>query len=190
MTKLLKQKIDRLDSGLPLVVIAACAVLMVLSVIASINTGGIGNWVLNNVPPVLLGIVNTAGMVVIYYGYLKGMKPLQKPLTVLWWIAIGLNLAGFVTTCLGPKYLGLGAAVAALLPLVYLPLGILIWIWYGGKLELVGIWMIVRILIMTLVPVIFYLLGWADTPAGTVIVDVLTVAADLAYVWVLMRVLV
>ena len=188
MKKLLKQKIDSLETGLPKWVIILSGVLMVLSAIAAINTSGVYDWVSGNVPPVLMGIVNTAGMVIIYFGYMKGMKGLQRPLTVLWWIAIGLNLAGFATTCLGPDYLGYSAAVAAFLPLVYLPLGVLLWIWYAGKLEQAGIWMIVRILIMTLVPVVFYLLGWDRGSAGIFIEDILTVAAELIYVWALLRV--
>ena len=188
MKKLLKQKVNHLESGLPGWVIIIAGALMVLSAISAINTGGVYEKVSATVPPVIMGLVNTLGVVVIYFGYIKGMKTLQKPLTALWWIAIGLNLAGFITTCLGPDYLGYGAAVAALLPLVYLPLGILLWIWYGGNLETVGVLMIVRILIMTLVPVVFYLLGWTESFSGLFIEDILTVAAELIYVWALLRV--
>ena len=96
---------------------------------------------------------------IVYYAYLRGMKPLQHPLTVLWWITIGFNILGFVFTCLGDSASMADAAVAAALPLIYLPLGILIMVWYRGNLEHAGILMIIRILVVSLVPVAFYLLG-------------------------------
>ncbi|MBQ7611280.1 MAG: hypothetical protein IJU74_09295 [Bacteroidales bacterium] len=86
--------------------------------------------------PALTGLINTAGMVVIYYAFLRGMKELIHPLSALWWIAIGINLLGFVFFCLGEAAHGLSAASATLLPLIYLPLGILLLVWYRGRLGL------------------------------------------------------
>ena len=75
------------------------------------------------------------------------------------------------------------------MPLVYLPLGILIYIWYQGRLGQVGLWMVLRILIINLVPVLFYVAGLLDRSWGLLTMEVITIAAELWYAWVLRRVL-
>ncbi len=179
--------IDTLHSGLPRPLIEAAFVVMVLAAICSY--GPVNRWLLTHAS-LLLGLLNTAGMVVMYYALLRGMKGLAHPLTVLWWIAIGLNLLDFVLLCLGEAALGLSAACATALPLIYLPLGILLLVWYRGRLGQVGLWMIIRILIVNLVPVLFYVTGLLESQWGLIAMEVITIFIDLWYAWTLRRVLV
>jgi hypothetical protein len=181
-----KTRIDSLHSGFPTPVIEAAFIIMVLAAICSY--GALQSWLYQRIP-VLLGLLNTVGMVTLYLAILRGMKPLPHPLTVLWWIAIGVNLLDFVVYCLGDAAHGIAAASAAALPLVYLPLGILIYIWYQGRLGQVGLWMVLRILIINLVPVLFYVAGLLDHPWALLTMEIITIAAELWYAWVLRRVL-
>ena len=125
-------QIDSLQSGLPRPVIEAAFVIMVLSAICTY--GPVNTWMSSHIP-VVAGLVHTVGMVVIYYAFLRGMKGLPHPLTVLWWIAIGLNLCDFVILCLGESMAGLSAATATALPLIYIPLGAFLLVWYRGLLD-------------------------------------------------------
>ena len=75
-------------------------------------------------------------------------------------------------------------------PLVYIPLGILIYIWYRGRLGQVGLWMVIRILAVILIPVLFYITGLIEHSWGVVLMEVLTIGVDIYYAWVLRRVLV
>lgn len=181
-----RTRIDSLHSGFPPLVIETAFVIMVLAAICSYGT--FQSWLYQHVP-VLLGLLNTVGMVTLYLAILRGMKPLPHPLTVLWWIAIGVNLLDFVIFCLGDAAHGIAAVSATALPLVYLPLGILIYIWYQGRLGKVGLWMVLRILIINLVPVLFFVTGLLDHSWGLIAMEVITIAADLWYAWVLRRVL-
>lgn len=81
-------------------------------------------------------------------------------------------------------------AVCRALPLIYLPLGILIMVWYRGNLEHAGILMIIRILVVSLVPVAFYLLGLLEKTSWRIIQEVITIGVELVYVWVLRRTLI
>lgn len=181
------EQINALYSGLPRLLIESAFGMMVLSAICSY--GPIQNRMISHIP-VLTGLINTAGMVVIYYAFLRGMKELTHPLSALWWIAIGMNLLGFVFFCLGESAHGLSAASATLLPLIYLPLGILLLVWYRGRLGNVGMWMIIRILVVNLVPVLFYVTGLVEFKWGLFVMELITISADLWYAWVLRRVLV
>ena len=105
------EQINSLHSGLPRILIESAFGMMVLSAMCSYGT--IQNWMISHIP-VLTGLINTAGMVVIYYAFLRGMKELTHPLSALWWIAIGMNLLGFVFFCLGESAHGLSAAAAYL----------------------------------------------------------------------------
>ena len=179
--------IDTLHSGLPRFLIESAFVVMVLAAICSYSP--VHNWLLSHAS-LFLALLNTAGMVVMYYALLRGMKELAHPLTVLWWIAIGLNLLDFVLLCLGDAAWGFSAACATALPLIYLPLGILLLVWYRGRLGQVGLWMILRILIVNLVPVLFYMAGLLKFGWGLIAMEIITISADLWYAWTLRRVLV
>ena len=105
-----KTRIDSLHSGFPTPVIEAAFIIMVLAAICSY--GALQSWLYQRIP-VLLGLLNTVGMVTLYLAILHGMKPLPHPLTVLWWIAVGVNLLDFVVYCLGDAAHGFAAASAA-----------------------------------------------------------------------------
>jgi hypothetical protein len=180
-------QINSLSSGLPRAVIEAAFIVMVMSAVCSYSP--VYNWMFSHIP-IVLGLVNTVGMVVMYFGILRGMKGLPHPLTVLWWIAIGMNLLDFVIFCLGETAYDLSAVTATALPLVYLPLGCLLMIWYRGRLGKVGQWMIIRILVVNLVPVLFYVTGLFEFSWGLIIMELITISADIWYAWVLRKVLV
>ena len=180
-------RIDYLDSGLSRPVIEAAIIIMYASAILSYSP--VSCWMSERIPFVQ-ALINTVGMVIVYYAYLRGMKPLQHPLTVLWWITIGFNILGFVFTCLGDSASMADASVAASLPLIYLPLGILIIVWYRGNLEHAGILMIIRILVVSVVPVAFYLLGLLEKTSWRIIQEVITIGVELVYVWTLRRTLI
>ena len=182
-----RTKRDSLSCGIPRGVIEAAFWIMIAAAICSWHS--VNDWMLAHIP-VVLGLVNTVGMVIMYYGFMRGMKPLEHPLTVLWWIAIGLNLADFVLFCFGDAAHEISAITSTALPLVYLPLGILIYVWYRGHLGQAGLWMVIRILVVNLVPVLFYLAGLLDLSWGLILMEVLTIGADICYAWALRRVLV
>ena len=177
-------KRDSLSCGIPRGVIEAAFCIMIAAAICSWHS--INGWMSVHIP-VVLGLLNTVGMVVLYYAIMRGMKTLEHPLTALWWIVIGVNLADFVIFCFGDAAHGVSAVTATALPLVYLPLGILIYIWYRGHLGQVGLWMVIRILVVNLVPVLFYLAGLLEYVWGTVLMEVITIGVDICYAWVLRR---
>jgi len=179
--------IDTLSCRIPRGVIEAAFCIMIAAAICSWHS--INEWMLAHIP-VVLGLVNTVGMVILYYAIMRGMKPLEHPLTVLWWIVIGVNLAGFVIYCIGDAAHGVSAITATALPLVYLPLGILIYVWYRGHLGQAGLWMVIRILVVNLIPVLFYMAGLLECSWGIVLMEVLTIGVDICYAWALRRVLV
>ena len=133
--------------------------------------------------PLLNAALQTVGMTVKYFCMMKGMKPLYHPLTILWWVAIAFCLFGFVTMVPGLEGLEFSAATAAFLPLIYLPLGILLCIWYRGRLSQVGMLMVVRVFV-TILP------GWLDHAAGNYALDGITLVVEILYAWALRRVLV
>ena len=100
-----------------------------------------------------------------------------------------LNLLGFVLSCFGEALHSVNAAAATALPLVYLPLGILLVVWYRGRLGKVGLWMVIRILVVNLIPVLFYGAGLLDNEWGLIVMEVITISVDIWYAWVLRRVL-
>lgn len=86
----------------------------------------------------LSGIIKTFGPVVMYFGLMRGMKPLYRPLTVWWWIVIALEFAGFVPDLIPSIFYSVGLPVAVSLMLVYMPLGSLIAFNYRGQLRQVA----------------------------------------------------
>lgn len=180
-------QIDSLQSGLPRYVIEIAFAVMVLSAICSY--GPVNSWMCSHIP-VVTGLVHTVGMVVIYYAFLRGMKGLTHPLTALWWIAIGVNLFDFVIFCLGDSMSGLSAVTAAALPLIYIPLGAFLLVWYRGRLGKAGFWMIIRILVVNLVPVLFYVTGLTECSWGLAVMEIITISVEIWFAWVLRSVLV
>ena len=181
-----KTQIDVIQSGMSRIVLDSSFIVMVLAALCSHHT--ISEWMMVHFP-VLNALLTTIGMVVIYYACMRGMKRLSHPLSWLWWAVIGLNILGFVLSCLGDKLHAVNAGTATLLPIVYLPLGVLIYVWYRGRLGSVGLWMVIRILVVNLVPVLFYMSGFLETDWGFWMMEVITIGVDLWYAWTLRRVL-
>lgn len=181
-----KTQVNTIKSGLPRPVLDAAFAVMIAAAVCSHHT--IQEWLYNHAP-IPFAIITTLGMVTIYYAFLRGMKPLHHPFTVLWWIAIAANILGFLIVCLGDKLHGVSAIIATLLPLIYLPLGILIFIWYRGRLGRAGLWMAIRILVLNLVPVLFYVAGLLEKDWGLVVMEIITIGIELWYAWALRRVL-
>lgn len=180
-------QVDSLQSGLPRPVIESAFAVMVISAICSYVP--VNNWMYLHIP-VVLGLIHTVGEAVIYYAFLRGMKGLAHPLTALWWIAIVVNLCDFVIFCLGESMHDLSAATATALPLIYIPLGTLLMVWYRGRLGQVGFWTIIRILVTILVPVLFYVIGLLESSWGSAVMEIVTISVDIWYAWILRSVLV
>lgn len=181
-----KTYINKIQSGLPRPVLDAAFVVMIAAAVCSHHS--IQEWLFNRAP-MPFAIITTLGMIIIYYAFLRGMKSLHHPFTVLWWIAIAANILDFLIVCLGDNFHGVSAISAALLPLIYLPLGILIFIWYRGRLGQAGLWMAIRILVLNLVPVLFYVAGLLEKDWGLVLMEIITIGIELWYAWALRRVL-
>ncbi len=181
-----KQPINTIQSGLPRPVLDASFAIMIAAAVCSHHS--IQEWLLNHAS-IPFAILTTLGMVIIYYAFMRGMKTLHHPLTVLWWITIAANILGFLIVCMGDKFHGVSAIVATFLPLIYLPLGVLLFIWYRGRLGLAGLWMAVRILVLNLVPVLFYVTGLLDKTWGMLVMEIVTIGVELWYAWALRRVL-
>lgn len=71
-----------------------------------------------------------------------------------------------------------------------LPLGILMMVWYRGNLERAGLWMIIRILAVNLVPVAFFLMGLLEKPPWIILQEVITIGVELIYILALRKPLV
>jgi len=177
-----------LNHVLPRWLIEAAFVVMVLSAICSWHD--IQVWISANCP-VLLAVVQNAGMLVMYYAIMMAMRPLNHSLTWLWCCVIALGVAGFVTVTLGPAFALYNFYVATLHSLAYLPLGTLLMVWHPGRLRVVGGWMILRILVMTLIPVLIYVvLGISTGSVFDLIFEVACLLIEVTYAWLLRRALI
>ena len=176
------RNINRLTSGLPQWVIPAALIIMVLAAICTITP--IDNWCKEHAP-VGIALVNTVGMVTMYYATMRGMKRLYHPLTVLWIVVIALNIISFFAILFESALPEASFIIACALPLCYLPLGALIAIWYRGQLRRLGIWMIVRILVSFLLPIAWFML---KIDLSLYFMDAIIVIIELIYAWKLYRV--
>lgn len=182
-----KYRVDYVDSGLPRWLIEAAFVCMVLQ--AAIDWSPLLKWTKAHTPW-LQAVVMTFGSLVMYVALLRGSKRLYRPFTAGWWTVILLNILGFLSLSFPEfdEYLGLPIAVS--LMLVYLPFGSLIAYCYRGRLRHVGIWMVLYILVSSLVPVMWYLLGAPYSDLIYWLMEFSTIGVILVYAWVLRRVLV
>ena len=177
------RNINHLDSGLPKWVITAAFFIMVVAAICTISE--IDLW-LKEYAPGAIALINTVGMVTMYYATMRGMKRLYHPLTAWWVIVLVLNILSFICILFEAALPEVSFIVACALPLAYLPLGALIIIWYRGRLQQVGIWMIVRILVVFLVPIAWYMLGIG---LNNLFLDTIIVIIELIYAWQFYRLL-
>lgn len=179
--------VNHVDSGLPRWLIEAAFVCYLLQ--AVINWGPLMQW-MDDHSPLASAIIQTFGALVMYYGLMKGMKPLYIPMTIAWWIVIALNIAGFVTSAIPAIMYTIGLPVAVSLMLVYLPFGCAIAYNYRGRLRRVGVWMALYILISSIVPVLWFLLGAPDSGIINHMMEISTIGVIVIYAWVQRRVLV
>ena len=180
-------RVDYVKSGLPCWLIEAAFVCYLLQ--AATNWTPLMHWMENHAP---LGsaFIQTFGALVMYFGLMRGMKSLYKPMTVAWWIVIALNIAGFLTSAIPAIMYTIGLPIAVSLMLVYLPFGCLIAFCYRGRLRQVGIWMAFYILISSIIPVLSYLLFGPESGLANLPMEIPTIAVIVIYAWVQRRVLV
>ncbi|MBQ9822655.1 MAG: hypothetical protein IJM58_11090 [Muribaculaceae bacterium] len=178
-----KRIINHLTSRLPQWVIIAAFIIMVAAAICTITQ--IDSWFKEHAS-VAIALINTVGMVTMYYATMRGMKRLYHPLSALWIIVIALNIISFFAILFEEALPEVSFVVACALPLCYLPLGALIIIWYRGLLQRLGIWMIVRILVIFLLPIAWYMLGIG---LSDITLDAIIVIIELIYAWQFYRLL-
>ena len=180
--------VNHVNSGLPRWLIEAAFVCYLLQ--AVINYAPLLHWMNDAHLSWVRGIVQTFGAVVMYFGLLRGMKPLYRPFTVWWWVVIALNLAGFVTELIPAIMFSIGLPVAVSLMLVYLPLGSAILYNYRGRLRQVGLWMVLYIMISSIIPVVSFLLVGPESGLANLPMEIPTIAVIVIYAWVQRRVLI
>ena len=172
--------IDKVESGLPRWLIE---VGFALFVIQAINTSyDISEWVNANGLQAPVWLIVLAGDIILYYAMMRGMKPLVRPLTILWWLFIVVVAAGDITAVFPESIINLALAVVT--PLVFLPLGISIAFFYRGWLQWVGILMVAHMMTMIIFPIMLYEL------ISYIIVDLLGIAVVIALGWTMRKVLV
>jgi hypothetical protein len=177
------RNINHLDSGLPQWVITSAFIIMVVAAFCTITQ--IDLW-LKEHAAVVIALINTVGMVTMYYATMRGMKRLYHPLTALWIVVLALNIVSFISILFEAALPEVSFITACALPLAYLPLGTLIIIWYRGRLQQMGIWMIVRILVIFFLPIAWYML---DLGPNYLIMDIIIVIIELIYAWQFYRLL-
>lgn len=174
-----------LNSGLPRWWIEVAFCLMIVSAICSWHDFQM--W-FNAHFPLGLALAQNVGMVMMYYAVMKSMAPLRHPMTVWWWAEMVLCAAGFVTVSLGPAYALYNFYVASLLSLIGLPMGTLLTIWHRGPLRAVGIWMILRNLFFSLIPVLLYVVLDVETDSTfDLVFEVVCLLIEVTYAWLLRR---
>jgi hypothetical protein len=182
-----KYRVNHVDSGLPRWLIEAAFVCYLLQ--AAINWSPLMHWMEEHAP-LASAIIQTFGALVMYFGLMRGMKPLYRPMTVAWWMVIALNIAGFVPLLFPVLIVTVGLPIAVSLMLVYLPFGCLIAFCYRGRLRQVGIWMALYILISSIIPVLSFLLFGPESGLANLPMEIPTIAVIVIYAWVQRRVLV
>ena len=182
-----KYRVNYVDSGLSRWLIEAAFVCYLLQ--AAINWAPLMHWMEEHAP-LASAVIQTFGTLVMYFGLMRGMKPLYRPMTIAWWIVIALNIAGFLTSAIPAIMYTVGLPVAVSLMLVYLPFGSSIAYNYRGRLRQVGIWMALYILISSIIPVVSFLLVGPESGLANLPMEIPTIAVIVIYAWVQRRVLV
>ena len=182
-----KYRVNRVESGLPRWLIEAAFVCYLLQ--AAINWSPLMHWMETHASWAS-AVIQTFGPLVMYFGLMRGMKPLYRPFTAWWWIVIVLNIAGFFTQVIPPIMYAVGLPLAVSLMLVYLPLGCLITYHYRGWLRQVGIWMALYILISRILPVLSFLLIGPESGLANLPMEIPTIGVIMIYAWVQRKVLV
>jgi hypothetical protein len=172
--------INKVESGLPRWLIEMGFVCVLIQ---AFNTAcDISEWVTANGLQAPMWLIVLAGDVILYYAMMRGMKPLVRPFTVLWWIFIVVVAAGDITSIFPESVIDLALAVAT--PLVFLPLGFVITYFYRGWLQWVGILLILYMVAIIILPIMLYDL------IPYIITDIIGIAAVIARGWTMRKVLV
>ena len=166
--------VNHVESSMPRWLIEAAFVCYLLQ--AAINWVPLMHWMDDAHLSWVRGIVQTFGALVMYFGLLRGMKPLYRPFTVWWWVVIALNLAGFVTELIPAIMYSIGLPVAVSLMLVYLPLGCAIAFCY--------------LLISSIIPVVSYLLVGLESGLANLPMEIPTITVIVIYAWMQRRMLI
>lgn len=172
--------INKVESGLPRWLIEIGFVLFVIQAINS--SYDISEWVNANGLQAPVWFIVLAGDMILYYAMMRGMKPLVRPFTVLWWILIVVVAAGDITSMFPESVIDMALAVTT--PLVYLPLGFAMTYFYRGWLQWVGILMVAYMVTMIIFPIMLYDL------IPYIIVDIIGIAVVIALGWTMRKVLV
>ena len=180
-------RVNHVDSGLPRWLIEGAFVCYLMH--AAINWSPLMEW-MEGQAPLASAVIQTLGALVMYFGLMRGMKTLYRPMTIAWWMVIALNIAGFVTMGIPDIMYTVGLPVAVSLMLVYLPFGCAIAFCYRGWLRQVGVWMALYILISSIAPVMWYLLGAPDSGIINHLMEVSTISVIVIYASVQRKVLV
>ena len=178
------RKVDYVESGLPRWLLVAAFIAMLVQ--AAEWWSPFSQWIRGHVHW-LQAVIDTFGPVVMYYALMRGMRKLYRPMTKLWWLVLALNVAGFFTG-LSSAFEVAALVVAVSLLLVYLPLGTAIAVCYRGRLQQVGIWMVLYILTGTIVPVVSSLLVGSANGTDNLPMEIITVCVPLIYACIIFRV--
>ena len=182
-----KYRVNHLDSGLPRWLVEVSFVCYLLQ--AAFNWGPLMHWMEEHASWAM-AVIQTFGPLVMYFGLMRGMKLLYRPMTVAWWIVIALNIAGFIPLLFPSLIMVLGLPVAVSLMLIYLPFGCAIAYNYRGRLRQVGIWMALYILISSIIPVVSFLLVGPESGLANLPMEIPTIAVIIIYGWAQRRVLI
>lgn len=180
-------RVNRVDSGLPRWLIEVAFLCYLLQ--AAINWAPLMHWMEEHAS-LASAVIQTFGALVMYFGLMRGMKPLYRPMTWAWWLVILLNVAGFLTLVIPAIMYSIGLPVAVSLMLVYLPFGCAIAYNYRGRLRQVGIWMALYILISSIIPVVSFLLVGPESGLANLPMEIPTVGVIVMYAWAQRRVLI
>ena len=179
--------VNHVESGLPHWLVEAAFVCYLVQAVTTWTP--LMHWMEAHAP-LALAVIQTFGALVMYFGLLRGMRRLYRPLTLAWWVVIVLHSAGFFTQTVPSIMYTIGLPVAVSLMLVYLPLGSALAYSYRGRLRRVGIWMAVYILVSNIVPVLWYLCGAPDSGIFNIVMEFSTIGVIVVYAWMLRRVLI
>lgn len=173
--------VNKLDSGMPRWLIEVGFLLMLVQ--AATTETNVDQWLKASGLHAVQAFFFLAGDIILYYGMLKGMKPLKRPYTWLWWTLLAVDTAGCITSAF-PATEILSLAFALALPLVLLPLGISITFFYRGTLQWVGILMIAHMITMIVFPIML------DALLPAIVTDSIAIIVLVAYAWAMRKVLV
>lgn len=174
-------RVNKLDSGMPRWLIELGFVLMLVQ--AATTESNVDQWLKATGLHAVQAFFFMAGDIILYYGMLKGMKPLRRPYTWLWWTLLAVDVAGCVTSAF-PATEMLALAFALALPLIMLPLGISITFSYRGTLQWVGILMVAHMVTMIVFPIML------DSLLPAIVTDIVAIVVLVAYAWAMRKVLI